>query len=738
MAATLEVNYFNSFWLKKIKSITDIETVTLPANASAANIINLQSPSIKVGAGQVVTNVTNPFSGTVTVVSVAANNQDITISSSETVTLNDQIKFTGVAPNANIPQDYDSDAATDWYIEEARIRGGYNNTSLDYGVKAFLVEDTFAQQHRISSLIYSGIFNSRTGVNDTNQFSVGLDITKSADPANGSIQKLYAEDTNLIIFQEDKVSRALIDKDAIYSAEGNAMVTSRPLVIGQIIAYAGEYGISTDPNSFAVYSYRKYFTDRKRGCVLRLSHDGITEISSYGMHDFFRDTLNLASNIVGAWDNHNKNYIISIQETPSNLVTKDIYPILSSSSPVVATAQAASSAGPNTTILYKNENPVDGIMSGQYASGTGIPVGTRVVNHTTVGLTFDQSVNVLNNTVISFSGVGYNAGNNVTVILATSGSLTSGMEIFDANTGEFYGITKSSSYDYEVTSKVELVNNINGGYFTFAGDLTTVITAGLKSLNTTTGVSRGLVTTTVYPTYNGSSTRVNTDQFMWGVDAGDVISFSSIAVDCELVNSIPAGASVSFELRPYSTVSFDESVLGWTSFYKYRPSYITSIKSDFYSFFYGNIYHHNALNTYGNYYGLIYPSTVTLILNSNPSVIKNFKTINYEGSQGWALENMTSSSGDVTLPITEYVFKTDLTALENQIWQNTFKKKEDKYFANLINNSTATQGEVVFGPDMSGVKGFFSTVKMTLDNRVYNNVKKELFAISSTIVESSY
>jgi hypothetical protein len=662
MAATLEVNYFNSFWLKKIKSITDIETVTLPANASAANIINLQNPSTKIGAGQVVTNVTNPFTGTVTVVSVAANNQDITISSSETVTLNDQIKFTGVAPNANIPQDYDSDTATDWYIEEARIRGGYNNTSLDYGVKAFLVEDTFAQQHRISSLIYSGIFNSRTGVNDTNQFSVGLDITKSADPANGSIQRLYAEDTNLIIFQEDKVSRALIDKDAIYSAEGNATVTSRPLVIGQIIAYAGEYGISTDPNSFAVYGYRKYFTDRKRGCVLRLSHDGITEISSYGMHDFFRDRLNLANNIVGAWDNHSKNYIISIQETPSNLVTKDTY-----------------------------------------------------------------------------SGVGYSAGNDVTVVLATSGGvLTSGMEIFDTNTGEFYGITKSSSYDYTVTSKVELVNNVNGGHFTFAGDLTTVITTGLKSLNTTTGVSRGLVTTTLYPTYNGASTRVNTDQSGWGVDSGDVISFSTIAITCELVNSIPAGANISFQLKPYSTASFDESILGWTSFYKYRPSYITSIKSDFYSFFYGNIYYHNALNTYGNYYGLIYPSTVTLILNSNPSVVKNFKTINYEGSQGWALENMTSSSGDVTLPITEYVFKTDLTALENQIWQNTFKKKEDKYFANLINNSTATQGEVIFGPDMSGVKGFFSTVKMTLDNRVYNNVKKELFAISSTIVESSY
>jgi hypothetical protein len=78
------------------------------------------------------------------------------------------------------------------------------------------------QQHRSNALIYSGIFNSRTGINNTNQFSVGESITKSTDPANGSIQKLYAEDTNLIVFQENKVSRALIDKDAIYSAEGNA------------------------------------------------------------------------------------------------------------------------------------------------------------------------------------------------------------------------------------------------------------------------------------------------------------------------------------------------------------------------------------------------------------------------------------------------------------------------------------------------------------------------------------
>ena len=204
----------------------------------------------------------------------------------------------------------------DWYIEESRIRGGYNNTSTDLGVKAYIVEDNDAQQRRSNSLIYSGIFNSRTGVNQSNQFSVGEEITRSVDPVNGSIQKLYAEDTNLIIFQEDKVNRALIDKDAIYSAEGSAITTTANLVIGQIIAYAGEYGISTNPESFAVYGYQKYFTDRNRNAVLRLSMDGITEISNYGMVDFFRDKLATVSStgkIVGAYDIYNKNYVVSLQ-----------------------------------------------------------------------------------------------------------------------------------------------------------------------------------------------------------------------------------------------------------------------------------------------------------------------------------------------------------------------------------------------------------------------------------------
>ena len=69
------------------------------------------------------------------------------------------------------------------------------------------------------------------------------------------------------------------------------MQTQSNVVIGQTVPYLGEYGISKNPESFATYGFQKYFADANRGIIGRLSRDGITEISSYGMKDYFRDSF---------------------------------------------------------------------------------------------------------------------------------------------------------------------------------------------------------------------------------------------------------------------------------------------------------------------------------------------------------------------------------------------------------------------------------------------------------------
>ena len=222
-----------------------------------------------------------------------------------------------------------------WVVEESRIRGGYNNTSVDFSPRAYLVEEEPDGFIRGNAVIYSGIYNSRTGINDTNVFSVGEDISKATDPSNGSIQKLYAEDTNLFIFQEYKCSRALIDKDAIYSAEGGGAITNSNLVIGTIQPIPGKYGISTHPESFAVYGQNKYFSDANNNVILKLQGANLVEISQLGMRDFFRDELNnidvgsTLGFVRGGWDIYNDQYVLSLQQNTNyekfkyNTVTYD-------------------------------------------------------------------------------------------------------------------------------------------------------------------------------------------------------------------------------------------------------------------------------------------------------------------------------------------------------------------------------------------------------------------------------
>ena len=208
-----------------------------------------------------------------------------------------------------------------FHIEESRIKGGFNNQSMELATRAFATDENYAERRRKNALIYSGIYNSKTGINKLNEFSIGKSNTKAVDDSQGSIQKLYAEDTNLLIFQEDKVSRALIDKDAVFTAEGSPIKTLSQLVIGQVIPFAGKYGISRNPESFAVKGGMKYFADKKRGVVIRLSRDGHTEISYYGMRSWFKENFRSFDKAVGIYDHVKDHYVISLQNNTSSYYT---------------------------------------------------------------------------------------------------------------------------------------------------------------------------------------------------------------------------------------------------------------------------------------------------------------------------------------------------------------------------------------------------------------------------------
>jgi hypothetical protein len=516
-----------------------------------------------------------------------------------------------------------------WAIEEARIRGGYNNTSVDYGAKAYLVEEDESASFRINSLIYSGIFNSRTGINNSNVFSVSEDITKSADPASGSIQKLYAEDTNLIVFQESKVSKALIDKDAIYSAEGGGSITNSNLVIGTIQPYAGEYGISKNPESFAVYGYQKYFADKNNNVILRLSSNGITEISSYGMIDFFRDTLTSIDNnnaqgyVIGGYDVHNSQYVVSMQQNP----------VLQPDSTNSSTLSFDESVkGWVSFFTYKPEqifslrnvfySAKDGGLFKHYVSRT--PAGNNIPRGSFYGVSNQSSISfVLNQNPSnskSFQTISYEG--------------TSGWQI---------GSFKSDRTGEMLTPKL-WTDQFNAVTFDEA--------TGIKSYFEGEFVVTDLNVLISLPQLTTTTVQINPSQTngqILLIPVGGVVTGSGV----------PVGTTV---------VSFDSA---------------------------------------------------TNILTVNQAIIvQQYDYLNI--SLVVDRPNYLTAYGTTSPPLDRH--------------QAGFNLKENKYVANLVNDSVPSEREVNFGNEISGIKGFYANVTISTDLTTDPGSEKQLFSVGSTYV----
>ena len=198
-------------------------------------------------------------------------------------------------------------------VESNRIKDNFNEPFLTPGVKVSTIFEDYKQEHRTNGLIFSGIYNSTSGVNSLNQFIMAENITKDLNPTYGSIQKLHTRDSDMVVFCEDKVLKVLANKDALFNANGNPQLLSTQNVLGQVMPFVGEYGISKNPESFATEAYRSYFTDKQRGVVLRLSKDGLTPISIHGMKKYFKNNLKNTETALGSYDKNKDEYNVSLK-----------------------------------------------------------------------------------------------------------------------------------------------------------------------------------------------------------------------------------------------------------------------------------------------------------------------------------------------------------------------------------------------------------------------------------------
>ena len=202
-------------------------------------------------------------------------------------------------------------------LESYRIRDSFNNSTMKYSIRASTVIEDYEEESKFASLCYSGIFRGDSSINRLNEFNLSIANFKNLDKDYGSIQKIYARDSDLLVLHEDKITSVLFGKNLLVDAVGGGQVASIPEVLGNQVPYQLDNGISNDPASFAVNSDNIYFTDAKRGVVIEMiGNQGIMEISSKGMRNYFRDLLteNLSSQKIGAYDPYYNMYSITTNE----------------------------------------------------------------------------------------------------------------------------------------------------------------------------------------------------------------------------------------------------------------------------------------------------------------------------------------------------------------------------------------------------------------------------------------
>ena len=209
-------------------------------------------------------------------------------------------------------------------VESYKIKDLLAAKSVVMGQRALGASNTdYSEADRFNEMTYSGVYSSNSGVNNLNEFNLGLANFKVLESSFGPIMKMHPRETDILVLQEDRISYVIAGKNVITDAVGGGSIISVPQILGTQIARIEEYGISFNPESFVAHGFHMFFTDTKRLAVLQLkgtdrNNTALTVISEQGMRSWFRDQFitQLTTQKLGAFDPYMDEYVLNTNDIP--------------------------------------------------------------------------------------------------------------------------------------------------------------------------------------------------------------------------------------------------------------------------------------------------------------------------------------------------------------------------------------------------------------------------------------
>jgi len=162
-------------------------------------------------------------------------------------------------------------------------------------------------------------------------------------------------------------------------------------------------------------------------------------------------------------------------------------------------------------------------------------------------------------------------------------------------------------------------------------------------------------------------------------------------------------------------LTFSEKAKGWVSFKSFRDmQFGISMANDYYTFGTGEAYKHYSEDQDRNtFYGIPEDSSIDILLNDKPELIKVFNTLNYEGSQSKIDKFIDPSIATLTLP-----------------YQPTTTYSDQEYY-NLISKDGWSVGRIITDQEEGSINEFLEK-----EGKWFNNINRSI-DISLDIADSS-
>ena len=164
------------------------------------------------------------------------------------------------------------------------------------------------------------------------------------------------------------------------------------------------------------------------------------------------------------------------------------------------------------------------------------------------------------------------------------------------------------------------------------------------------------------------------------------------------------------------TVAWSTTKQLWLTFYSFVPELYAHLHDRFFSFVGGQIWRHNVNTSYNNFYGSSNRSEITIVSKGNPSMVKVYDAMSYEGDSPWSA---TVSNSDQT---TSLMLSSSFSEKEN-MWYRVVGKDETSGTLN-------TSHKIVLG-EVTAIDGD----KITFSSRISNlpfGIGDTLFKLESS------